>query len=104
MVREGDVGDRFYIVVEGEVEVSQYDRVVSELGPGGYFGEIALLRDVRRTATVTARTDVVLYALDRDDFLASVTGHPQSAEAAETVMSARLAGPAATGYRSAATP
>jgi MFS family permease len=104
IVREGDAGDRFYIVVEGEVEVSQYDRVVSELGPGGYFGEIALLRDVPRTATVTARTDVVLYALDRDDFLASVTGHPQSAEAAETVMSARLAGPAATGYRSAATP
>ena len=49
---------------------------------------------------MTARTDVVLYALDREDFLAAVTGHPQSAEAAETVMSARLAGPAATGYRS----
>ena len=104
IVREGDAGDRFYIVADGEVEVSQYDRVVSELGPGGYFGEIALLRDVPRTATVTARTGVVLYALDRDDFLASVTGHPQSAEAAETVMSARLAGPASSGYRSAATP
>ncbi len=103
IVREGDAGDRFYIVADGEVEVSQYDRVVSELGPGGYFGEIALLRDVPRTATVTARTGVVLYALDRDDFLASVTGHAQSAEAAETVMSARLAGPASTGYRSAVT-
>ena len=49
---------------------------------------------------MTAHTDTVLYALDREDFLAAVTGHPQSAEAAETVMSARLAGPAATGYRS----
>jgi MFS family permease len=103
IVREGDAGDRFYIVVEGEVEISQYDHTLSELSPGGYFGEIALLRDVPRTATVTAKTDVVLYALDRDDFLAAVTGHPQSAEAAETVMSARLSGPAATGYRSAAT-
>jgi len=103
IVREGDAGDRFYIVVEGGVEISQYDHTLSELSPGGYFGEIALLRDVPRTATVTAKTDVVLYALDRDDFLAAVTGHPQSAEAAETVMSARLSGPAATGYRSAAT-
>jgi MFS family permease len=103
IVREGDAGDRFYIVAEGTVEVSQYERALSELGAGDYFGEIALLRDVPRTATVTTRTNVVLYALDRDDFLASVTGHPQSAEAAETVMSARLAGPASTGYRSAVT-
>lgn len=101
IVREGDEGDRFYIVAEGELDVSQDDASLGELSPGGYFGEIALLRDTLRTATVTARTDVVLYALDREDFLAAVTGHPQSAEAAESVMSARLAGPAATGYRSA---
>ncbi len=102
IVREGDAGDRFYIVAEGEVEVSQSGAVLSELEAGGYFGEIALIRDIPRTATVTARTAVVLYALDREDFLAAVTGHSQAAEAAETVMSARLAGPAATGYRSTA--
>jgi MFS family permease len=100
IVREGDAGDRFYIVAEGEVDVTQSGAALTELGPGGYFGEIALLRDVARTATVTARTHVVLYALDRDDFLSAVTGHAQSAEAAETVMAARLAGPASTGYRS----
>ena len=102
IVREGDSGDRFYIVAEGEVEVSQSGAALSELGAGGYFGEIALIRDIPRTATVTARTAVVLYALDREDFLAAVTGHPQAAEAAETVMSARLTGPAAIGYRSTA--
>lgn len=102
IVREGDPGDRFYIVAEGEIDVSQDDKPVSGLEAGGYFGEISLMRDVPRTATVTARTPVVLYALDREDFLAAVTGHPQSAEAAENVVSARLAGPASTGYKSTA--
>jgi len=96
IVREGDAGDRFYIVADGEVEVSQDGKPVSELGPGGYFGEISLIRDIPRTATVTAKTPVVLYGLDRDDFLAAVTGHPQSTEAAEGVVSARLAGTAGT--------
>ena len=99
IVREGDAGDRFYIVADGKIDVSQYGGTISELGAGSYFGEIALLRDVPRTATVTARTNVVLYALDRDDFLATVTGHPASAEAAETVMSARLAGAPTTSER-----
>lgn len=103
ILREGDEGDRFYILAEGELEVTQEGVTIAELGPGDSFGEIALLRDVPRTATVTTRTPVVLYALDREDFLAAVTGHPQSAEAAETIVGARLAGPAATGYRSTVT-
>jgi MFS family permease len=98
VVREGDAGDRFYVIVEGEVEISAEGKPVATQGPGGYFGEIALLKDVPRTATVTAETPVVLYALDREDFLATVTGHSPSAKAAETVISSRLSGlQAATG-------
>jgi MFS family permease len=99
IVRKGDAGDRFYVIAEGDVEVSEDGRVISELGPGSYFGEIALLRDVPRTATVTAKTPVVLYALDRDDFLAAVTSHAPSTEAAEEVVSSRLAGIPVAGAR-----
>lgn len=99
IVREGDAGDRFYIVAEGQVEVSEEGRTISELDTGSYFGEIALIRDVPRTATVTALTPVVLYALDRDDFLAAVTSHAPSAEAAEEVVSSRLAGVSVAGAR-----
>jgi hypothetical protein len=97
IVKQGDSGDRFYVVVEGEVDVEVDGARVSELGPGGYFGEIALIRDVPRTATATARTDVVLYALEREDFLAAVTGHAPSEAAAENVASARLASVPTTG-------
>ena len=99
IVREGDAGDRFYIVAEGEVEISEAGEPLSSLGAGGYFGEIALLRDVPRTATVTAKTPVVLYALDREDFLAAVTSHAPSAQAAEDVVSSRLAGVPVPGTR-----
>jgi MFS family permease len=88
--RQGEVGDRYYIVVSGEVEIVSDGRVVAVTGPGGYFGEIALLRDVPRTATVRAKTDVELRALDRDDFIAAVTGHAASAETADSVVATRL--------------
>jgi MFS family permease len=88
--RRGDHGDRFYVVEQGEVEI-ELDGVASKVeGRGGYFGEIALLRDVPRTATVSARTDVELYALERDEFIGAVTGHAPSAAAADSVIGARL--------------
>jgi MFS family permease len=91
IVREGDAGDRFYVIGEGVVTFTVEGEQVSELGPGDAFGEIALIRDVPRTATATTRTSVVLYALEREDFLRAVTGHASSAQAAERVISARLA-------------
>ena len=91
IVRQGDQGDRFYVIESGEVTVSKNGREVATLEHGDFFGEIALLREIPRTATVTARTETLLYALDRDDFLEAVTGHPQSAEAADAVTRARLA-------------
>ncbi len=90
IVKEGETGDRFYIVMDGELDVEESGRPAGRGSPD-YFGEIALLRDVPRTATVTARTPVRLYALDRDDFLAAVTGYSGGREAGEAVVAERLA-------------
>src|SRR5262249_40103037 len=64
VVREGDVGDRFYVVAEGELRAG----TGTNIGPGDGFGEIALLRDVPRTTSVTTVTDAELYAIERDAF------------------------------------
>ena len=88
--RQGDHGDRFYIVSAGEVMVAPVGRPAVTLGPGGSFGEVALLRDVPRTATVIASTDVELLALERDVFIAAVTGHAPSAAAADAVVATHL--------------
>ena len=90
IVREGAPGNRFYVLASGEADVSIGGRLTTRLGPGDYFGEIALLREVPRTATVVARTNVELFSLERDEFVAAVTGHPESREAADAVIGARL--------------
>ncbi len=90
VVTQGAVGERFYIVSAGEVAVSVDGRHIDVQGPGSHFGEIALLRDVPRTATVTARGEVELLALERDDFIDTVVGHPRSSAAAEAVIGFRL--------------
>ncbi len=85
IIREGEAGDRFYVIASGEVEI-----LGRMFGPGEAFGEIALLRDVPRTATVTAATDVSLVTLERDVFVSAVTGHGPAHASAEELVAERL--------------
>ena len=84
VIAEGDPGDRYYVLASGTVAVEQGGRILRELRePGDGFGEIALLRDVPRTATVTTMSEVALFAIDRAPFLVAVTGHPDAFAMAE---------------------
>jgi CRP-like cAMP-binding protein/Zn-dependent protease len=74
LVRQGDPGDAFYAIGAGQADVLEDGAAIRRLGPGGYFGEIALLRDVPRTATVRAVTPVRAFRLERDGFDALVAG------------------------------
>jgi hypothetical protein len=91
VIRQGDHGDRVYVVVSGELAVEVDGVAGGRLLAGDLFGEIALLRDVPRTATVRAETGAELLTLGRDEFLAAVTGHPRSAAEADVVVATRLA-------------
>jgi CRP-like cAMP-binding protein len=95
--RQGDHGDRFYIVEDGRVEISIDGEKVADAWPGEAFGEIALLRDIPRTATVTSVDDTKLLALERDEFIAAVTGHAPSREAADALVGDRLPAPMGIG-------
>ena len=87
---QGDGGDRFYAIAEGEASVEIDGAATSTLRPGDFFGEIALLRDVPRTATIRAVGDLRLCALERDAFIAAVTGYAPSHAAADSIVAARL--------------
>jgi MFS family permease len=91
VIREGEYGDRFYVVAEGVLDVSCERGVYPPVSAGDAFGEIALLQDVPRTATVTARDDCLLYALDRESFLCAVSSRTSAASAARAVATTRLA-------------
>jgi MFS family permease len=93
VVREGEPGDRFYLIAEGTLAVTVAGDRVRTVGAGEGFGEIALLRDGIRTATVTALGPGLLYSLDRTPFLEAVTGSPQAHRAAEEIVVSHLASP-----------
>ena len=86
IVRQGEPGGRFYVITDGEVEVVKEqpdggEVTLARLGPGRYFGEIALMRATRRTATVRAVTDVGVLGIARRDFTALVEHLPQFRDA-----------------------
>jgi MFS family permease len=94
LIREGEVGDRYYVLESGRILVTiegRDVRILDEVGDG--MGEIALLRGVRRTATLTAMTPCVLLALERTDFLEAVTGHEATHAVVRETAAGRTMGP-----------
>ena len=90
VIRQGDIGDRFYVIADGQVAVQCDGKPRRTEGPGEFFGEIALLRDTPRTATVHATEAGLLYALEREHFVGGVTGNPRSVLAADGIIETRL--------------
>jgi MFS family permease len=90
VVSRGETGNHFYVIAAGRAGVELDDGTTRELGPGDSFGEIALLRNVPRTATVRALEALQLFALERDEFLAAVTGHTPTLATAENIIATRL--------------
>ena len=81
LAREGEIGHEFFVIVDGEVEVAKGGATVRNLGPGDFFGEIALIWDSpRRTATVTAAGTVRLFVLTRQAFRGLIDHHPDIEE------------------------
>ena len=87
---QGDVGDRYFVIESGEAQVVGDGKVITSLGPGEGFGEIALLRQVRRTAAVCASHDLRLQSLRSEHFLAVVLGYPPSTRHAGTTVDSLL--------------
>jgi predicted MFS family arabinose efflux permease len=85
IVRQGEPGDHYFLVVDGVVDISQDGHHLRFLPAGRSFGEIALLRDMPRTATATSSTDSEVLAVGRDDFLEAVTGHSRALTTATAV-------------------
>jgi CRP/FNR family cyclic AMP-dependent transcriptional regulator len=78
LAREGDIGQEFFVIVDGEVSVSKDGQQVRTLGPGDFFGEIALIWDSpRRTATVTAKTPLRFFVLTRQAFKSLIERHAE---------------------------
>ena len=93
VITAGEPGDAYYCVADGELSVTRDGLVVNHLVRGDGFGELALLRDVPRQATVTAVSDAVLYRLDKPSFLEMISSSPTAALMAENVIAEYGGGP-----------
>lgn len=91
LTREGQSGHEFFIVLEGDVEVRQGDRVIATRGRGDYLGEIALLDERPRTATVVATTPVSVEVLNRREFMSLLAETPELSEQIMATVARRLA-------------
>ena len=76
LCREGDTGREFFVIVDGETDISSGGRRVAARGGGDFVGEIALLENTERTATVTAKTPLRVFVLTREDFRQLVRENP----------------------------
>jgi hypothetical protein len=90
VVREGETGELFYLIVAGSAAVSVRGKPRPPLAPGDCFGEIALLRGIPRTATVLADQPLRTLTLDREAFLVAVTGNSVSSAATDELVTQRL--------------
>jgi hypothetical protein len=90
IIHQGDQGDTFFVIEAGDIAVIKQGVVQRTEGTGEYFGEIALMHDTPRTATVLAKTAVQLLVIDRADFLAAIGSHPRSQHYAERIASERF--------------
>jgi hypothetical protein len=90
VIREGDPGDCYYAIAGGELRVERGGVAITTLRRREGVGEIALIRDTPRTATVIAQTDVDLYTLDREPFLLAMTGHASARQTADAIAQSRL--------------
>jgi CRP-like cAMP-binding protein len=91
IIRQGDLGQEFAVIVEGEADVVKDDAVVATIGPGAYFGEVALLDAITRTASVVARTDMTLEVIDRRGFNTLLDDLPRLSRSMLRGTTARLA-------------
>ncbi len=91
LTQEGKIGQEFIIVIEGEIEVRKGDRVIATRGPGDYVGEIALLDQRPRTATVVATTPVVIEVIGQREFRTLLAKAPELSSDIMSTMAQRLA-------------